>query len=375
MFRKIRSFLVGALFTTLIVLGSLNYLNGRISQPAIANVSKTTVSAKTALLPSADASDVQLSQDDQYIAYKDKEGLKVYNTKTSKIVYQGDKNQFKDTLFYEWLPDKNILLFISHASNQTNQTSAKTVASSTKTTVSKLGVPELYSVDFSGEVSSGTTYSARSECKLSNYPQGGVVQQMSLSTYTNLIYLTVKMGSSEKLLQIDVMRNIVDLAHPGEKISRISASDEQGTLYIQSVYHGVAQIVAVNQKTTRRQLFKGSQYVLMGQEGNKVMIGVLANGNLTKVLSIPDTGLSTKANLETTTEWEGNIPWKDYQVTYGSNGAIIMYDTLEAIVLDHGNQRNITMKGSSNSLTLNGQEIVEVTPGETETTVSVSPLQ
>lgn len=139
MFRKIRSFLVGALFTTLIVLGSLNYLNGRISQPAIANVSKTTVSAKTALLPSADASDVQLSQDDQYIAYKDKEGLKVYNTKTSKIVYQGDKNQFKDTLFYEWLPDKNILLFISHASNQTNQTSAKPVASSTKTTVSKLG--------------------------------------------------------------------------------------------------------------------------------------------------------------------------------------------------------------------------------------------
>ncbi|WP_434511788.1 hypothetical protein [Desulfitobacterium sp. AusDCA] len=75
MFRKIRTFFVGALFTTLIVLGSLNYLNGRISQPAIANAAKATVSAKTALLPSADASDVQLSQDDQYIAYKDKEGF------------------------------------------------------------------------------------------------------------------------------------------------------------------------------------------------------------------------------------------------------------------------------------------------------------
>lgn len=369
MFRKIRTFLVGALFTTIIVLGALNYLNGRISQPAIANVS-----AKAVLLPSAEASDVQLSQDDQYIAYKDKEGLKVYNTKTSKIVFQEDKNQFKNTLFYEWLPDKNILLFISYASNRTSQSSVKTVASSTKTTVSKLGVPELYSVDFSGETSSDTPYSARSECKLSNYPQGGVVQQMSLSTYTNLIYLTVKMGSSEKLLQIDVMRNIVDLAHPGEKISRICASDEQGTLYIQSVYHGVAQIVAVNQKTTRQQLFKGSQYVLMGQEGNKLMIGVLANGNLTKVLSTTDTGLSTKANSETTTEWEGNIPWKDYQVTFTSNGAIIVYDTKEAIVLDHGNQKNITMKGSSNSITLNAQEIVEVTPGETETTVSVSPL-
>ena len=374
MFRKIRAFFVGALFTTFIVLGALNYLNARISQPAIANVSKATVSAKTARLPSTEATDVQLSQDDQYIAYKDKEGLKVYNTKTSKIIFQEDKNQLKDTFFYEWLPDKNILLLISHADNQAIQSSTKTVASSTKTSANKLGVPELYSVDFSGETSSDTTYSVRSECKLSNYPQGGVVQQMSLSTYTNLIYLTVKTGSSEKLLQIDVMRNIADLAHPGEKISRISASDEQGTLYFQFVYNGVAQIVAVKQKTTRQQLFKGSQYVLLGQESNKVMIGVLANGNLTKVLSIPDTGLSTKVNSETTTEWEGNIPWKDYQVTYRSNGAIVLYDTKEAIVLDHGNQKKITMKGSSNSITLNGQEIVEVISGETDTTISVTLL-
>lgn len=374
MFRKIRGFLVGALFTTLIVLGAVKYLDARISQPAILNVSKATVSAKTARLPSAEASDVQLSQDDQYIAYKDNEGLKVYNTKTSKIVFQEVKNQIKDTLIYEWLPDKNILLFISHASNQTNQSSAKALTSSSKTSVSKSGVPELYSVDFSGETSSDTTYAVRSECKLSNYPQDGVVEQMSLSTYTNLIYLTVKTGSSEKLLQIDVMRNIVNIAHPGEKISRISASDEQGTLYIQSVYNGVAQIVAVKQKTTRQQLFMGSQYVLLGQESNKVMIGVLANGNLTKVLSLPDTGLSTKANSETTMEWEGNIPWKNYQVTYGNNGTIVLYDTKEAIVLDHGNQKNITMKGSSNFITLNGQEIVEVTPGETDTTVSVSRL-
>ncbi len=381
--RKLRTFMVWGLISVLMQVGFLYYVERQIDAGSVSAAPQPPVIVQTTLeLPQADVKNLQASYHKDYLAYTDSQGLKVVDVKTSKVVFKENKPVKGQILDYHWLPDRNILLFFVAKPNPKPKPKP-VVEVQPKTEVLNKEDPqakpqpapsrpkpapyynpqvtELYSVDFGFSLDAGSGPDSRLESVLSGFPAGGVIQAVDFSTFTNLIYLTVKTSYGQILYEIDVMRNISQLQRSGEKIVRISTSDKRGTLYVQSVLYGVPQIIAVKH-AVRQQLLRGSQYILLGEADNKVMVGVLEGDSLVKVLSIPDTGLKDKTSDKTSLEWQGNIPWKEYNVISGSGDFLVFYGNDGAVVLDKGKQRTVTFSGKENYLTADGREVMELTP-------------
>ncbi len=395
--RKIMTLAAWGLISVLLQAGFLYYLERQIKGDAVAGSNpKPVIIQKTITLPQTGVKNLQASFAKDYLAYTDRGGLKVFNVKTSKSVFSENKPPQGEILSYHWLPDRNTLLFVTAKPNpdpkfsaqkkaelqQENLNTPKNLAKEDpKAKASNIApapaynpqLTELYAIDF-GDPEEDATPDRRLARKLDTFPAGAAIESMDVSTYTNLIYLQVKNSTGQMIYEIDVMKNIRTVNRPGEKIIRMSASDKKGTLYLQSVVSGIAQIVAVKHNA-REQLLKGSQYLLLGQEDNKVLVGELKNNTLVKVLSIADTGSQEKISVKTVAEWTGSIPWKNYSVIAATGDFAVIYDDWSAIVLEQGIQRSVSFSGNLNYLTSDGREVMEVTNGPNGTVrIEFKPL-
>ena len=404
--RKLRTILIWGLVSVGLQIGFLYYLEHQIKGDA--NASTTPQPPKiiqtTVSLTGTNIKNLQASYNKDYLAFYDSQGFKVVAIKTGKVVFEEAKPAKGELLGYHWLPDRNTLLFVTTRANPKAKGSSvvsrsepnfrplikedpleKTPSTTPATTPTPAPAPkpappaipsqltELYTVDFAAtdEESPPDRKLGR---RLDGFPAGSTIQSMDVSTYTNLIYLMVKTSNGQLVYEIDVMANVRTVQRSGEKISRMVVSDKKGTLYLQSILSGTPQIVAVKH-SGREQVLKGSEYVLLGVDAGKLLVGLVQEGHLSSILSLNDQGVQDKSSSKTSTMWTGQIPWKSSDSVEVSNNFISLFDGQRIVVLDNGKERAVTPSGDDNYLTSDGREVMEVRPnGDGTVQVNFKPL-
>jgi len=373
----------------------------------------TTVTVN-AVLPDLSLYNVQISYDKNYLAYMVDGVFKVFDIKNNKVVFTKapDSGSGKNmgVLNYQWLADRNSLIYFfakmatvtTTTSSDTDNARVSAKASSTpynaedpnatpeitstpeptetpastkktstsKTTTSTQQVTELNTLDLTDNDSS--TPDDRHYINLNSFPAGGQISQIASSTYTNLIYIDVKTGTTEKLMEIDVMNNSKFLQLSGETITNIVTSDRYGTLYLESKSGNTKQIIALN-GTKRKTVSKNANYIILGGKSGVIYFGEVSNDKLTKILSGTESSDNTKT-LELSQIWEGEIPYKDMSAIIGSSGQVIIYGDKTAYVVYDGKENTVSFTGEKNYVSSDGAEQIQLTRSGYQTKLALNPL-
>ncbi|WP_434512443.1 hypothetical protein [Desulfitobacterium sp. AusDCA] len=208
---------------------------------------------------------------------------------------------------------------------------------------------------------------------ISSFPAGGQITDMVVSTFTNLIYLTVKTGSNSQLMEIDVMKNVRTLSRSGELITEMAASDKFGTLYIESKT-GNSKVIQSLQGTQRQTVSEDNTETILGDRFGTLYLGQIDGNNLVKIRSAAENSTSTK--LEFKTIWQGSIPFKDASVVIGTNSQIVINSNQTAYLIQKDGQlKQVELTGKNNFISKDGAELVELTPNGSSTDIELKPLQ
>lgn len=350
---------------------------------------------------------MQISYAKDYIAYKENGVLKVYNLKQEKQVFSkaapsNDKNL--GVLYFQWLPDRNTLVYFYARKNpnsgtapkgntaQTqatnahiktedpNQDTSKTPSStpSTKTTPTPVKpyvnpqLTDLYTLELPGGDET-TPPDDRFNESINSFPAGGQITNMVVSTFTNLMYLTIKNGTNLQLMEIDVMKNVRTLNRSGEVISEMAASDKFGTLYIESKT-GNSKVIQALEGSKRQTISNDGTETILGDRAGTLYLGQIEENNLVKVRLAVDNSDSTKLTFKTV--WQGSIPFKDAKVVIGTKNQIVINSNQTAyIIQSDGQQKQIELTGKDNFISGDGAELVHLTPNGTTTDFELKPLQ
>ncbi|EGW40822.1 hypothetical protein [Desulfosporosinus sp. OT] len=410
--KKLRIIFVWTLVSLLLQFGAYSLLNNQVQKVMAPVTSEPITLQLKATIPSADLTNVQISYAKDYIAYSEKGTLKVFNLKKQKNVFEKESPSVDDkalgVLTYQWLPDRNTLIYFYAKKNPnpityvtdyppkstqqptTQSTTPKTEDPNEKTTVSKdttkevpvkprtkirYGNPqltELYTLELP-DSDEDTAPDDRFNQTIDQFPAGGEIEEWVVSTYTNLMYLTVKNGSKEQLMEIDVMKNVRTLNKSGETIDNMAASDRYGTLYLDSKVGSTQQVLALN-GTKRQTISKNDNDRILGIRDGKVYIGEVENDVLVKIKTTADLS-EVKSNPVLNTEWVGSIPFDNTQRTViGSKGQIVVYDHLTAYIVTAGQLKEVNLHGDDNYISVDGAELIQLTREETFTEAELQPL-
>lgn len=419
--KRIRIIFVWTLTSVLLQFGGYSILNNQVQNvlsPPGATVQPITTQIK-ATIPVADLTNIKVSYAKDYVAYMENGTLKVFNLKQNKVVFQKaplSNDKGLGVLMYQWLPDRNMLLYF-YAKKNPHSVTYRTVYSPKRTiqvpaptsgstqlipktedpnqkiarevpqTVTKeiSGAPhlekqygnpqitELYSLDLPNSDET-TAPDDRFNQTINSFPAGGKIENLVVSTSTNLMYLTVKGVSKELLLEIDVMKNVRTLSRSGETIDNMAASDRYGTLFLDSDEGGVHRVIALD-GSKRQIISENNNERILGIKDGKVYIGEVQNKQLIKVKTTPDlTHMASRPSL--TTEWEGAIPFNSNTNTLiGAKGQLIAYDQQTAYIETAGHLSEVKLHGDDNYISSDGAELIELTKQENSTLVELQPLQ
>lgn len=208
---------------------------------------------------------------------------------------------------------------------------------------------------------------------INSYPAGGQITDMVVSTFTNLIYLTVKNGSSYQLMEIDVMKNVRNLGRSGELITEMAASDKFGTLYIESKT-GNSKVIQSLQGSERQTVSDNNTETILGDRLGTLYLGQIEGNNLVTIRSAAESSGTSK--LEFKTIWQGSIPFKDASVVIGTNSQIVINSNQTAYIITHdGQQKQVELTGKNNFISKDGAELIELTPNGSSTDIELKPLQ
>ncbi|MDI6879543.1 MAG: hypothetical protein QMC95_12825 [Desulfitobacteriaceae bacterium] len=449
--RKIwRTLLVWASISLIMQFGAYAYLNDKVKTVMVPPDLKPITQRLSADIPGVDLTNIQLSYAKDYLAYTEHGVLKVYNLKQKKVVFSkaplagSDKNM--GVLNYEWLPDRNTLIYFfarknpnpvvttvvqpSGGSSATesvtkNPPSASTPASnsapasgksSLQSGSSAIGAPtsslprtedpnqdqklkqnpaptpapvpaqpkveirksnpqltDLYTLEFPESDNQVEKPDDRFNQTLTNFPAGGTISQMLFSTFTNLMYLTIKSGNTTQLLQIDVMKKVETISRSGEVILDAAASERYGTLYVELKSVGKKQIVAVD--GYKRKVVSNDQNMeILGNRAGVLYLGEVQNGILTKVLTLKESA-DQKENPATQTEWQGSLAFKGDAVQIGAENQVILYNRRIANIIANGKDRTVELDGDDSYISVDGAELVELTRQGETTHVELRPLE
>jgi|GEM_PF-405606 len=470
--RFVRTIAVWTLISLLLQLGLYAFLNHSIS--AVMNPDSLTSSSPvpTTLnteLPDTDLKNVQVSFDRKYLSYISGDKFKVFDIKENKVIYtkepkSGDPSGM-GVLNYQWLADRDSLIFFYAKSNSTsgNSSKTKTSASPGKSSSSKSGLAKssaspdkssspkvsssvkakatAYTGTFtamtiaekhedphetdsdagaspkatgkssspsvspnsSPSPSSGSSKSSSSGTSsessasgaqiteldtldlsagssspderhyidLSSFPAGGQILQIASSTYTNLINITVKSGSTVRLLEIDIMNNSKFLQVSGT-IDNIASSDRYGTLYVQSESGKSKQIVSFS-GSKRSTVSTDASDIILGTRDGTLYIGQVENDRLVKVLSGAESSDGSK-NVSLSQIWEGDIPYSGGHSIIGSDGRVIILLSKTAYIIRNGKSQSVGLNGEKNFVSSDGVEKIELSKDGSNTKVVVEPL-
>lgn len=208
---------------------------------------------------------------------------------------------------------------------------------------------------------------------INSFPASGQITNLVVSTFTNLMYLTIKNGTNLQLMEIDVMKNVRTLNRSGEVITEMAASDKFGTLYIESKT-GNSKVIQALEGSKRQTVSDDGTETILGDRAGTLYLGQIEGDNLVKVRSATDTTDSSK--LEFKTVWQGSIPFKDAKVVMGIKNPIVINSKQTAyIIQSDGQQKQVDLTGKDNFISQDGAELVELTPNGTSTDVELKPLQ
>jgi len=359
---KLRTLLVWVLFSLLLQFGAyslLDYQIQKVMQPA---GSEPVALKLKATIPGNPLTNAQISYAKDYLAYTENGTLKIFNLKKNKVIFEKtsppENGSGLGVLSYQWLPDRSTLLYF-YADRSSKQS-----GSSQNT--------ELYSLELPSS-DDDTPPDNRLNKTIANFPAGGKIEEFVISTSTNLMYFTVKNGSAERLMEINVMKSVRTLSKSGETIDKMAASDQYGTLYIDSKLGSTQTIIAFD--ADKRKLISRNAFdKVLGIKAGKVVIGEIKNNELVKIKTITDrSNMTVSPSLKT--EWEGSIPFKNAQVLVGGKGQVVVYDNQTAYIVTAGKLEEMKLLGDQNYISDDGAELIQMSGKGTSTFVELKPLK
>jgi len=413
--KKLRILLVWILVSLVFQWGGYSLLNKQIqkvmgstsadSEPPITPQLKATI-------PGTDLTNIQVSYAKDYLAYSENGTLKIFNLKKGKVVFEKKSPSVSDQTLgvrtYQWLPDRNILLYFYAKKNPNEVTTVKvyppksitsTTSIETKTEdpnqakivtkevpaepryEKRYGSPQLTEL-YSLELPNSDEDTAPDD-RLNPFDptsgseeisEGGKIEQFVVATSTNLMYLTVTNGSTQQLMKIDVMKKVSTLNKTRELIDNMATSDRYGTLYVDSKV-GTTQQVIVLSDGKRQVISKNANDRIIGIRKGKVYIGEVEDSKLVKIKTTADLEVM-KENSALKTEWEGSIPFNEkVRALIGVNGQTVVYDNQTASIISDGHLVDVKLQGDENYVSADGAELIQLTRTGTSTVVELRPLK
>lgn len=381
-------------------------------------------------IPGKSFENMQISYAKDYIAYEDDGVLKVYNLEQEKQIFSkaapgNDKNL--GVLYFQWLPDRNTLIYFyarknpnpvttevvpvdptpnsqsttsessgtqNTARTQSNPSTQATNSNTIKTedphqastvptkpaqqqrVVTRYNNPQitdLYTLELPESSDTTTQPDDRFNESINSFPTGGKITNMVVSTFTNLMYLTIKSGTNLQLMEIDVMKNVRNLNRSAEVITETAASDKFGTLYIESKIGKLKTIQAL-EGSKRQTISDDEKETILGNREGTLYLGKIEGNNLVQIRAAAENADSAK--LEFKTVWEGSIPFENSKVIIGINKQIVIYSNQIAnIIQSDGQQKQVNLSGKENFISQDGAELVELTPNGNTTDIELKPLE
>lgn len=414
--KALRIILVWSLISLFLQFGAYSLLDNQVAKvlgPVATN--EPITEQLEATIPGSDLENIQISYAKDYLAYTENGTLKIFNLKKEKIVFEkktSGNDKTMGVLSYQWLPDRDTLLYFYAKKNPNPVTyvtvpvkpptqspttpvtptvpktedpnekpdkpvqkvEEKQVPIQTKTEA-RYGNPqitELYTLELPNS-DEDTAPDDRFNQTIGEFPAGGKIEELVFSTSTNLIYLTVKNGSSELLMEIDVMKNVRTLNRTGETIDGMAASDRYGTLFINSKSGGTKQVISLG-VGNRQVVSKSVNDKILGIRDGKVFVGEIKNSELVKIKSTEDLS-EMKSNPSFKTEWEGSIPYNNVRTLIGSKGQIIIYNQKTAYIINAGKLEEIELLGDENYISDDGAELIQLEKSGKSTLVELLPIK
>ncbi|ODA38818.1 hypothetical protein [Desulfosporosinus sp. BG] len=415
----VRIILIWSLISLLLQFGAYSLLNNQVQKVLAPPAPSGPITLQLkATIPGTDLTNIQISYAKDYLAYSENGTLKVFNLKKQTVVFEKEPPTPNDetlgVLTYQWLPDRNTLLYFyakknpnpvtyvtvyppkskSQASVQTpqpvepktedpNQKTVKEVPKDVTKEVpveprieKRYGNPqitELYSLDLP-DSKEDVAPDNRFNRTIDQFPAGGEIEEWVDATTTNLMYLTIKNGSAEQLMEIDIMKDISTLSKARETIDNMAASDRYGTLYIDSKVGDSRQVVALN-GTKRHVISSNGNDRILGIRDGKVYIGEVENDMLVKIKTTTDLS-EVKSNPSLTTEWKGSIPFnKNLRTLIGAKGQMVVYDHQTAYIITAGQLKEVKLHGDENYVSVDGAELIQLTRNGTSTLAELQALE
>lgn len=420
--KKLRILLVWTLVALLLQFGAYSLLDNQVQKVMFPSdsdgVSEPIIRQLKATIPGSDLTNIQISYAKDYLAYSENGVFKIFNLEKKEVVFEKKSPSPNDktlgVLTYQWLPDRNTLLYF-YAKKNPNPVTTVTVYP-TKSTVQapvktstpvvpktedpnqkvekevpkvvpkevpvepriekRYGNPqitELYSLELPNS-DEDTEPDDRFNQTIDKFPAGGKIEELVVSTFTNLMYLTVKNESTELLMEIDVMKNVSTRSKSGETIDNMAASDRYGTLYIDSKIGTTRQVIAL-EGTKRHIISKNTNDRILGIREGNVYIGEVENDELVKIKTTADLA-TLKDNPSLKTEWKGSIPFNtNVRTLIGDKGQMIVYDHQTAYIVTAGQLAEVKLHGDENYVSVDGAELIQLTREGTSTLAELQPLK
>ncbi|MDR3542667.1 MAG: hypothetical protein P4L69_17155 [Desulfosporosinus sp.] len=417
--KALRIILVWTLISLLLQFGAYSFLNNQVQKVIAPTVASEPITLQIkATIPSSSLTNVQISYAKDYLAYMEDGTLKIFNLTKGTVVFEKKSPSVNDptygVLSYQWLPDRNTLLYFYAKKNpdpvtyvtvyppkstaqtpiedpatvepKTEDPNQKTVTEVPKVVPKEVPVEphvekrygnpqitELYTLELPNS-DEDIAPDDRFNQTIDNFPAGGKIEAWVVSTSTNLMYLTVKNEATELLMEIDVMKNVRTLSKSGETIDNMAASDRYGTLYLDSKVGATRQVIALD-GTKRQIISKNSNDRILGIRDGNVYIGEVENNQLIKIKTTSDLAtLTDEPSLKT--EWEGTIPFDDnVRTLIGAKGQMIVYDHQTAYIVTAGQLAQVKLHGDENYVSVDGAELIQLTKQGSSTLAELQPLK
>lgn len=412
--KKLRILLVWILVSLVFQFGGQSLLNSQVQKImglTEADIEPPITPHIKATIPGSDLTNIQVSYAKDYLAYSENGTLKIYNLKKGSVVFEKKSPSATDQTLgvrtYQWLPDRNILLYFYAKKNPNEVTTVKVYPTKSITTTTpsfdpedpnqakivtkevpaeptyekrygSLHLTELYSLELPNSDEDTAPYDRSNQFDPPSGSEvisaGGKIEQFVVATSTNLMYLTVKNGTTQQLIKIDVNKEVSTLSKARELIDNMAISDRYATLYIDSKVGTILQVVAINDGK-RQVISKKTNDRILGVRKGKVYIGEVENSKLVKIKTTDDLE-SMKENPTLKTEWEGSIPFNEkVRALIGVDGQIVVYDNQTASIVTEGHLEEIKLQGDENYISVDGAGLIQLTKAETSTLLELQPLK
>src|SRR5665648_139560 len=141
--KNLRVILVWTLVSLLVQFGGYSLLNNQVQKVMSPVASEPITLQLKATIPGNDLSSIQVSFANDYLAYTENGTLKVFNLTKGNVVFEKRSPSETDKTLgvrtYQWLPDRNILLYFYAKKNPNEVTTVKVYPSKSKIQIPSIG--------------------------------------------------------------------------------------------------------------------------------------------------------------------------------------------------------------------------------------------